>query len=54
MRQHEFVNAVKSHLIGLNVKDFSERGKIDRISAETILEEMYDDSQVRPSLAGLR
>lgn len=50
MRRHEFVKAMASHLVGLAVEDFSERGKIDRISAETILEEMYEDSQTKPTL----
>lgn len=48
MRSHEFVKSVLRHLEGLEVKHFVENGRIDRIGAETILEEMYDDSQVRP------
>jgi hypothetical protein len=51
MRMHEFVKAAAPHLIGLAVKDFSEGGMIDRISAETILEEMYEDATSRPELA---
>lgn len=50
MRQHEFVSRTKNHLIGIRIKDFGQRGKIDQIGAETILEEMYDDSQVKPSV----
>jgi hypothetical protein len=50
MRKHEFVGATKGHLIGVNSKDFGERGRIDRIGAETILEEMYDDSQTKPAV----
>jgi hypothetical protein len=49
MRQHEFVKATQSHLIGLNSHDFG-GPKLDQIAAETILEELYDDSQVRPTL----
>jgi hypothetical protein len=48
MRQHEFVKSVKSHLEGMEVEHFTEKGRIDRIGAETILEEMYEDSQVKP------
>lgn len=52
MRQDEFVKSTKQHLIGIASADFGEKGKIDRIGAETILEELYDDSQVKPWLVG--
>jgi hypothetical protein len=48
MRRREFVNAVKGHLVGLAVKDFTMRGTIDEDGAEVILEDMYEDAQVRP------
>lgn len=48
MRKSEFVKAVQAHLIGVSLAHFSKNGMVDRIGAETILEEMYDDSQARP------
>jgi pyruvate-formate lyase-activating enzyme len=51
MVRHEFVDATKSHLIGIDPKDFADNdGLIDGIGAETILEEMYKDAQKRPQL----
>jgi hypothetical protein len=41
-RKHEFVNAIKSHLIGTPIKE------LDEIGAEVLLEEAYEDSVVRP------
>jgi hypothetical protein len=41
-RKHQFVNAVKKWLIGTPVKE------LDEIGAETVLEEMYEDSMFRP------
>jgi hypothetical protein len=51
-RKHEFVKAVKNSLIGLKSDDFADKpGQgFDDIAAETILEEMYSDSIVTPTL----
>ncbi len=51
-RRHEFVNAVKSHLIGIDSKDFAEDGKriIDEAGADAIAEEMYGDADMSPNL----
>lgn len=54
MRQHEFVKATISNLMGLEIEDFCEGGKIDESGAEVILEEMYDDSQVKPHVIGAK
>jgi hypothetical protein len=52
LTKREFVKAVESHLIGVQSKEFSEGGdKIDKFGAEAILEEMYDDSTVKPHVA---
>ena len=48
MRQHEFVKATAAHLIGVSSKELGQKGRIDKIGAETILKEMYGDSQVKP------
>lgn len=58
MLKHEFVAATKSHLIGIDSRDFQDDeaadGKIDEIGAETILEEMHEDAQTRPKLVQSR
>jgi len=47
----EFVKAAKQHLVGESVSDMAdENGVLDDIAAETILEEMYSDVQLRPVL----
>jgi hypothetical protein len=48
-RKHEFVKALKNQLMGIDSKDFG-KGPLDEIAAETILEEMYEDSVVTPEL----
>ena len=50
MRKHEFVKAVGKHLVGVSANDIGENGVIDEIGAEVIAEEMFDDSQVKPSI----
>lgn len=45
LRKHEFVNALKESLVGVEV---GEDGALDEIGAEVILEEAYDDSVVKP------
>ena len=50
MTSAEFVRATKSHLIGVNSKDFGRDGKISEIGANEILEEMYEEAQKRPTL----
>ncbi len=49
-RRHEFVKETLSHLNGLEVKHFVDHGRIGKTGAETILEEMYEDSRVKPSI----
>lgn len=52
-RKHEFVKAMLPHLEGLDLKSMCDDGKtLDRIGAETILEEMYSDSQTKPHVVG--
>lgn len=51
MRTHEFIKATQSHLIGVSSHEMGEGGRIDECGAEVILEEMYQDAQVRPFLA---
>lgn len=48
MTKEQFVKATLSHLIGVDSNEFSGDGGLDKIAAETILEELYDDSQVKP------
>lgn len=52
MLQHEFVAALKGQLVGVNPSDLAddESGLIDDAGAETLLEEMYDDSTVKPHI----
>ena len=54
LRQHEFVKRTLQHLEGIEVAHFCEKGKFDKIGAETILEEMYEDSQVKPHFPSSR
>lgn len=48
--RNEFVDRTKKHLIGINSKEFGEDGSIDEYGAEAILEEMYENTIVRPKL----
>lgn len=49
MRRHEFVKAVAKHLIGTKANDLAdENGLFDDVAAETIAEELYEDSLTRP------
>jgi hypothetical protein len=51
MLRSEFIESTKSHLIGIDPKDFADNdGLIDGIGAEAILEEMYEDAQKKPEL----
>lgn len=52
MLRSEFIAATKSHLVGIDSKDFADEGKrkIDDDGADAIIEEMYDDAQFRPTL----
>lgn len=51
MLRHEFVNALKVHIVGTDV---GEDGTIDEIGAEILLEEVFEDSQVRPHFPMVR
>jgi hypothetical protein len=48
MRKHEFINALKEHLMGLSVDEMGENGILDEVGSEVILEEAYEDSIVKP------
>lgn len=50
--RHEFVKAMKGNLIGLKSDDYADKpgDGLDKIAAETILEDMYDDSTFTPTL----
>jgi hypothetical protein len=50
MRQHEFVKAMSQHLVGVSSDEMGEDGTIDADGAEVIAEEMYNDSQSRPTI----
>jgi len=50
MRQHEFVNAVKHHLVGIDPRKLSKADAIDIYGAEVIAEEMYADAQAKPKV----
>ncbi len=50
LRKHEFVNAVKHHLVGIDPRQISKADKIDVFAAEVIAEEMYQDAQARPKV----
>ncbi len=50
MRKHEFIDKLMPHLIGVDSRELGEKGKIDKFGADAILEEMYDDAQVKPAL----
>lgn len=55
MLKHEFVAKLMPHLIGLDSSEMGgDDGKIDSYGAEVILEEMYEDAQVRPSIVNAR
>jgi hypothetical protein len=48
-RQHEFIDSIKSHLIGVSSAELGDdAGTFDEIGAETLLEEAYPDSVYRP------
>lgn len=48
--REEFVKACSKHLVGIGKEMFGDDGKIDADGAEVILEEMYDDSHIRPAV----
>lgn len=47
-RQHEFIAALLSHLVGVSSDEMGEDGKIDEDGADVILEEMFSDAVVKP------
>lgn len=55
-RKHEFAKSLKSGLVGLKSDEFADKpgAGLDEIAAETILEDLYDESTVTPHLAGER
>lgn len=52
----EFVKAMKPGLIGLKSEEFADKpgDGLDDLSAETILEDMYDESTVTPHLPEIK
>lgn len=49
MLRSEFIKATMGHLIGVDSKEMGGKdGKIDKDGADVILEEMYEDAQMRP------
>lgn len=50
LMREEFVKACSKHLIGTGADMFGEDGSVDADGAEVILEEMYEDSQIRPTI----
>ena len=50
MRRHEFVKALSAHLIGASAEEMGENGVIDEAGAEVMLEEMFEDAQMRPAI----
>lgn len=51
MQQRQFVEAMAKHLVGLDSKEMGGGdGRIDDVGAETIAEEMYEDSTTVPTL----
>lgn len=50
MRRHEFVAALTKHLVGVSAEDMGDDGTIDEVGAEVLLEEMFEDSQVKPRI----
>lgn len=51
-RKHEFVSAIKQHLVGqgFDALGIDDNGVVDDVGAECLLEELYEDSQVRPKI----
>lgn len=50
-RQHEFVAALLSHIVGIGGEGFGDGdGTVDECDAEVILEEAYEDSLTAPAL----
>lgn len=50
MRKCQFVEALKRHLIGVSAEEMGDDGVIDESGAEVLLEEMWNDSQVQPTV----
>lgn len=50
VQKHKFVESLLSHLVGVDSREMGEDGVIDKYGAEVILEEMYEDSQVKPTM----
>ena len=50
LEREEFIKACSKHLIGIGSSMFGSNGSIDADGAEVILEEMYEDSQIRPTI----
>lgn len=50
LRVEEFIEKLKSHLIGVDSNELGDDGVIDEDGADVIVEEMYEDAQVQPAL----
>ncbi len=51
VQKHKFVESLLPHLVGVDSRKLGEDGVIDKFGAEVILEEMYEDAQMQPTLA---
>lgn len=52
MTDQEFRAKLAPHLIGLDSKELGDDGVLDDAAVDVLLEEMYDDAQTFPSIAG--
>ncbi len=50
MLRHEFAKSLAPHLIGVSADEMGDNGVIDEAGAEVILEEMFEDSVVKPRI----
>lgn len=50
MLRSEFIAALRPHLVGVGPEMFGDTGAIDDSGADVILEEAYEDAQVRPQV----
>lgn len=46
----EFIDKLRSFLVGVDSRAMGEKGKIDAAGADVILDEMYEDAMFRPRL----
>lgn len=49
-RKHEFIKKMTDWLVGIDSEELGDEGVVDEAGAEVILEEMYEDSLVKPTV----